>query len=221
MKLPLLVSALLAALTMLLLCGSAHCQDISNGYFLPDQSVKVPDVPEVHAVQRCENYALAADLEAMLRQQNAPISQDAIADKIWSGACLDSPPDLEQVKRRLEDEYILADGRRVRVEAKVMSALPSAPEPFLLPLFHGETYVLYWRNHAYLLVSVLWDETNFYGAGRIFHFRQFTLLDPFETGEKRTVTVDVAKNGLSEFGGTLQVKVTEDKPSQWVPRVKW
>lgn len=217
-----LATMLLAVLGLFACCGNASAQDEQpSGYFVPDQSVKVEKVPEVNAAQHCENYALAADLEAMLRQQHAPISQNQIADRIWSGKCLESPPELEQTKHALEGDYVLDDGRHVRVEATFTNSLPTTPEPFLLPLMNGQTYVLYWRQHAYLLVGALWDETVTSGQQKVFHFREFTLLDPFQRGDKRTVTVDVAKDGLSEFGGTFQVKVTEAKPSEWVPPVKW
>jgi len=215
-----LATLFLAAAALVLLTTTAFAQKPS-GYLLPNQSAKVRNVPDVRAAQRCESYALAADLEAMLRQQNVPISQEALADRIFSGKCLDSPPELGQVKHELEDDYVLDDGRRVRVEAQVTTSLPTSPEAFLLPLLNGQAYVVYWRGHAYLLAGALWDETVASGQQKQFSFRAFTLLDPFESGAKRTVTVDVAKEGLSEFGGTLQVKVTEEKPSEWVPPVKW
>ncbi len=186
---------------------------------IPNQKVEVHDVPSVLASQKCENFAWASDVEAVLRKQNIPLDQHFWADKIYGGAlCLPSAGSFRDLKGFIDGDYVLPDGRHVHLEASYLNSTPNQTEQILGPLTQQRPILLYWRDHAYLLVGAHWDAYVYPTGQRDIRITQLTLEDPYEQGKDRIVEFDPTKQNLSELGGIFEVQATVIDKDPWKPQ---
>src|SRR3954467_15457167 len=77
---------------------------------IPDQWAQVRGVPEVIATQKCENWAWAANIEAILKKDNVPFDQKFWIDKLNGGSvCQPTVGPPEQLPRVVDGNYTLPD----------------------------------------------------------------------------------------------------------------
>src|SRR4051794_14528096 len=75
---------------------------------IPDQWAQVRGVPEVIATQKCENWAWAANVEAILKKDNLPLEQKFWIDKLNGGSvCQPTVGPPEQLPRVVDGNYTL------------------------------------------------------------------------------------------------------------------
>lgn len=182
-------------------------------------TAELPSPPAVGVAQTCENWAWAAGVETILRSEGVALDQHYWVQKSDAGEiCLESLAPLEQIARVINGEYVLDDGRKVRLEARYTVGAPANLDSIILGLRAGRPALLVWRGHAHVLYGVLYDEYASPTGHRFFDIRELKLTDPFLAGDGRLVSFVKDRDNPAEIGGTLEISVTPYTPTDWMHR---
>jgi hypothetical protein len=177
---------------------------------IPDQKATIRNLALVVAQQKCENWAWAAGVEIALLKQGVQLRQNFRTDKVNGGAvCLDSAGSMESLAKQVEGDYVLGDGRKFRLAVHYTDSAPNSSDTIIVPIVSSQPYILYWRGHAYVAESAVWNEYVYPNGQKYMEIKELTLIDPYESGEKRRVKYDVQTNEASELGGIFQVVATQ------------
>jgi hypothetical protein len=189
---------------------AAHAGDDKKkkqAYFLkPDQSTDLESRKMVTARQNCENWALAAGLETLLRKQEVSLDQSFWVMRLNYGeVCVEHLPSMEQLAAVVNREFVLDDGRHVRLELQFVPGAPTNIDTVLAGLKRQEPALLLWRGHPYYLTGATYDERIGRDGGRIFDVKEFRLADTFS--KQPDVTFQKGRDDPNEIDGTLSVSV--------------
>ncbi len=122
---------------LLTLCAQAADKKQQQSYYLkPDQSADLArDTKLITAKQSCENWAVAAGLETMLQQQNVTLDQNFWVMWMNGGElCVSDMPTIEALAREVNKEFVLDDGRHVRLEIHFTPGPPVSIDPVIAGL---------------------------------------------------------------------------------------
>jgi hypothetical protein len=183
-----------------------------------DQNVDIPGLSSATAIQKCENWAWAAGLETILRTQQVDLKQKFWVLKADGGeVCKDNTIDLDSLAHYISGDYVLDDGRHVRLDATTISGLPQGIDPFILAPQAGRPLMLVWKGHPYLYVGMTYDELRFSTGQREFSVTKLKFLDPFGAGpEKQVVYFDREKDSLADISGMMDVIATPVEGTDWL-----
>lgn len=189
---------------------------------IPDQWAQVRGIPEVIASQKCENWAWAASVEAILKKENLPLDQKFWIDKLNGGSvCQPTVGPPEYLPRIVDGNYTLPDGRKFKLESHYYEGAPTSTDRLLVPLALGRPYILWWKQHAYLVTGALWNEYIYPSGQKQMEMKEITLLDPYVTGEKRKTKFVAGTDSSMDICGMMEVIVTPieaDSPWQRLSR---
>lgn len=92
---------------------------------IPDQVADIGAGPMATAKQKCENWALAAGLETMLRQQGIALDQSFWVMRLNLGElCVNTLPSMDALASVVNRDFVLDDGRHVQL---AMHYAPGTP----------------------------------------------------------------------------------------------
>jgi hypothetical protein len=163
-------------------------------------------------------WAWWAGVHAVLEQQKVPLSQSWFVEHNDGGACLnddDHPLTLEQVASGTTGDYLLDDGRKVHVEAKLgPQNLPV--EMIIAAVRVGRPVLLSWKSKPFVVEAIGFDEEVYPGGQRSFTPRTLELVSPVDgKREKLPVTDELA----GQISGVMDIVVSEPDPwRQFSPR---
>ena len=179
-----------------------------NYYIKPDQSAGLAsDTKLITAKQNCENWALAAGLETMLQQQNVALDQNFWVMRMNGGElCLSDLPVIEALTRTVNKEFVLDDGRHVRLEIQFTPGPPVSIDPVIAGLKLQQVTLLLWRGHPYYLTGLTYDERIGRDGTRFFEVKEIRLANTF--AKLPGVTFEKGRDDPAEIQGILSVKVT-------------
>jgi hypothetical protein len=176
---------------------------------VPDQWAQVRGVPDVIALQKCENWAWAADVEAILKKDNVTLDQKYWIDKLNGGSvCQPTVGPPEYLPHVIDGDYTLPDGRKFKLESHYYEGAPTSTDRLLVPLALGRPYILWWKQHAYVVTGALWNEYIFPNGQKQMEMKEISLLDPYVTGEKRKLKFVAGTDSAMDIGGMFEVIVT-------------
>ena len=185
----------------------------------PAVTAELTSPPAGGVAQKCENWAWAGGVEAILRSQGVPLDQHYWVQKSDGGEiCLESLAPLEQIARVLNGEYVLDDGRKVRLEARYTVGSPVNLDSIILGLRGGRPALAVWKGHAYIVYGVMYDEYVAPTGNRYFDIRELKLVDPFFEDEGRLVSFLKDRDDTADLGGTFEVTATPIKLTDWMHR---
>jgi hypothetical protein len=180
---------------------------------------ELPSPPAASVAQKCENWAWAAGVEAILRIQDVPLDQHYWVLKSDGGeVCLESLAPLEQIARVINGEYVLDDSRKVRLEARYAVGSPANLDSIILGLRAGRPALLVWKGHAYILYGVVYDEYISPTGHRFFDIRELKLVDPFYDEDRRLVSFVKDRDDPADIGGTFELTAIPILPTDWMHR---
>jgi hypothetical protein len=183
----------------------------------PDQNVDIAGLASATASQKCENWAWAAGLETILRTQNVDLKQKYWIIKADGGEVCKDSFDLNSLAQYINGEYVLDDGRHVRLEATTISGLPQGVDPFILAPQAGRPLMLVWKGHPYLYVGMNYDELKFASGQREFSVSKLKFLDPFASDPaKQVVYFDREKDDLADISGMMDVIAEPIEGTDWL-----
>jgi hypothetical protein len=196
---------LLLACAVALLHAAGHPKG-QTYYLKPDQTLDLASPKIVTARQSCENWGLAAGLETMLLQQNVALDQSFWVMRLNYGElCVQQLPDMAHVAEVVNQEFVLDDGRHVRLELHFVPGAPTDIDSILAALQHQQPSLLLWRSHPYLLTGATYDERVGRDGTRMFVVKELRLADTF--AGQPGVTFQKGRDNLDEIGGVLTVDV--------------
>src|ERR1700686_1876055 len=105
---------------------SANKKQQQQYYLKPDQTADLASETKlITAKQDCENWALAAGLETILQRQNVALDQNFGVVRLNGGElCPTVLPTIEALTRVVNKEFVLDDGRHVRLEVRFAPGPP-------------------------------------------------------------------------------------------------
>jgi hypothetical protein len=161
----------------------------------------------VAARQKCENWAVAAGLEAMLRLQDVKLDQAFWVIRWNRGEiCLSEIPSIEALAEVVNREFVLDDQRHVQLQLQFTPGPPANPDAMIAALRQQQLSLLFLRGHAYYLTGLTYDEHILASGGRMFVIREMRLADTF-SGNANVVFVN-GEDKAEDIQGVLSVAVT-------------
>ncbi|HEY2114082.1 MAG TPA: hypothetical protein VGJ51_03280 [Candidatus Angelobacter sp.] len=199
------------AILFLLLTISPHAADKKQqqSYYLkPDQSAGLASGAKlITAKQNCENWAMAAGLETMLQQQNVALDQSFWVMRLNGGElCVDDIPSIDALKLVVDRDFVLDDGRHVRLEIHFEPGPPVNVDPVIAGLKLQQVTLLLWRGHPYYLTGITYDERIGRDGTRFFEVKEIRLANTF--AKLPGVTFQKGRDDPGEIQGILSVSAT-------------
>jgi hypothetical protein len=177
-------------------------------YIKPDQTADLAEETKLNtARQNCENWAIAAGLEAMLQQQNVALDQSFWVMRLNGGElCVDDPPTIDALKLVVNRDFVLDDGRHVRLEIRFEPGPPVNVDPVIAALKLQHVTLLLWHGHPYYLIGMTYDERIGRDGTRFFEVREIRLANTY--AKLPGVTFQKGRDDPAEIQGIMSVTVT-------------
>lgn len=176
-------------------------------YVKTDQAVDLSSgVKLVTAKQECENWALAAGVETMLAKQNVALDQNFWVMRMSGGElCLDKLPNMETLTQAVNKEFVLDDGRHVRLEAHFVPGAPVNVDALIAGLRQQQVSLLLWQGHPYYLTGMTYDEHIGADGTRYFEVKEIRLANTY--AKMPGITFQKGRDKPEDIGGILNVAV--------------
>ncbi|MCU1332555.1 MAG: hypothetical protein JWM08_1547 [Candidatus Angelobacter sp.] len=199
------------AVFFLLITLALHAAAQKQGqqyYIKPDQTADLAAETKLNtAKQDCENWAMAAGLETMLQHQNVALDQSYWVMRLNGGElCLDKMPTIDALKLIVNRDFVLDDGRHVRLEIHFEPGPPLSVDPIIAGLKSQQVALLLWRGHPYYLTGVTYDERIGRDGTRFFEVKEIRLANTYP--KLPGVTFQRGKDDPAEIQGILNVSAT-------------
>jgi hypothetical protein len=172
----------------------------------PNQTADLDASKIIPAKQRCENWALAAGLEALLREQNVALDQSFWVMRMNGGElCVSGLPSLDSLARLVDREFVLDDGRHVRLQLNFTPGAPTNIDSLLARLKQGQISLMLWRGHPYYLIGATYDEYVGRDGSRLFEIKELRLANTF--AGIPGVTFQKGRDDPGDISGIMTVSV--------------
>src|SRR5947209_11607622 len=200
-------SAVFFLLIMLSLQSAGQKQG-QQYYLKPNQTADLSAETKLSkARQNCENWAVAAGLETMLQRQNVPLDQSFWVMRLNGGElCLSDMPTIDALTQAVNKEFVLDDGRHVRLEIHFEPGPPVNVDPIIAGLKQQQVTLLLWRGHPYYLTGVTYDERIGRDGTRFFEVKEIRLANTY--AKLPGVTFQKGRDDPAEIQGILSVSAT-------------
>src|SRR5258708_38094991 len=176
-------------------------------YVKPDQTADLAPAKMSTAKENCENWALAAGLETLLQRQNVGLDQSFWVMRLNGGElCVPELPSMDALARVVNKEFVLEDGRHVRLELHFVPGAPVDIGAVIAGLKQQQLSLLLWRGHPYYLAGVTYDERIGRDGSRVFVVKELRLADTY--AKQPGVTFQRDHDNADEIAGTLTISVS-------------
>src|SRR5712672_807991 len=198
------------AVFFLLITLSLHAADRKQQqqyYIKPDQTADLAAETKLgKAKQSCENWGVAAGLETMLQRQNVALDQSFWIMRLNGGElCLSDLPTIDALKLMVNRDFVLDDGRHVRLEIHFEPGAPVNVDPMIAGLKLQQVTLMLWRGHPYYLTGVTYDERIGRDGTRFFEVKEIRLANTYP--KLPGVTFQRGRDDQAEIQGILSVSV--------------
>lgn len=200
--------AICGLLWALISVGQAGDKKKQQFFVKPDQTADLTSKRLVTAKQNCENWSLAAGLEELLASQKVGLDQKFWIMRLYYGElCTDRLPSIEQLAQSVNQDFVLEDGRHVRLELHWIPGAPKNIDSVLFDLKQDRPALLLLRGHPYYLVGATYDE-HIRGDGlRFYEIKELRLTDTLPG--QPSVTFQKSHDNMDEINGILTVTATQ------------
>lgn len=200
------LGAPLLLLTALLLFAAAKKKPQQAYLYKPDQTADLAAADLVTAAQDCENWAMAAGLESMLRQKKINLDQRFWVMRLYGGeVCADELPSPESLAQAVDAEFVLDDGRHVRLQLQFTAGAPSDVDSLIASLEQEQIVVVLWHEHPYYLAGATYDERIGRDGSRLHLIKELRLANTFTN--LPGVTFEKGRDNVGEIQGIISLKV--------------
>jgi hypothetical protein len=176
-------------------------------YSKPGQSIDLEAPKLVMARQNCENWAIAAGLEAMLKPMNVALDQNFWVMHISGGElCAPEAPSADALAGVVNREFVLDDGRHVLLELHYVQRAPDNPDALIAGLRQQHLSLLLLHGHVYYLTGATYDEFINRDGSRLFILTELRLANTF-AGQPGLAFVK-GRDNMDEIGGVITVSAT-------------
>ncbi|HEV2961429.1 MAG TPA: hypothetical protein VG649_06345 [Candidatus Angelobacter sp.] len=194
-------------LLLLVLCTHADDKKKQALYAKPAQTADLETEKFVTAKQNCENWGVAAGLESILKKQDVHLDQNFWVTRINGGElCIADLPSMEALAHAVNSEFVLEDGRHVRLQLRYVPGAPSNVDDVVAGIQHKQLSLLLLRGHAYYLTGVTYDEYIGRNGSRLFEITEMRLADTFP--KLPGSTFQKGHDDPAEIAGIFNISVT-------------
>ena len=185
-----------------------HGQKQQEKYSKLGQVVDLESPKLVAAKQDCENWAVAAGLESMLKQQDVALDQSFWVMRISGGElCAPDVPSADSLAGVVNREFVLEGGRHVNLELHFVSGAPTNIDAVIVSLKQKRLSLLLLRGHPYYLTGVTYDEFINADGTRFFVLTELRLANTF--AHQPDITFVKGRDNVDDIGGLISVSVRE------------
>ncbi|HLW52101.1 MAG TPA: hypothetical protein VKW06_04590 [Candidatus Angelobacter sp.] len=201
-------AAILLVCVSLALAAQAGDKKKTRFFLKPDQTADLRSTKLATGKQSCQNWGLAAGIESMLSRQEVALDQTFWIMRLNHGElCEDRLPSMEQLSQVVNQDFVLDDGRHVRLELHWVPGAPTDIDSVLLGLKQDRPALLLLRGHPYYLVGATYDE-HIRGDGlRLYEIKELRLLDTLPG--RPAITFQKGRDNMDEINGILTVIATQ------------
>jgi hypothetical protein len=171
-----------------------------------DQTADLAPSKMSTARQNCENWALAAGLETILQQQNVALDQSFWVMRLNGGElCIPEMPSMDALAQVVNKEFVLEDGRHVRLELHFVPGAPVDIGGLIAGLKQQQLSLFLWHGHPYYMSGVTYDERIGRDGSRVFIVKELRLADTY--AKQPGITFQRDRDNMGEIAGILSVSV--------------
>lgn len=175
-------------------------------YKNPGQTADLDAGKLVTAKQNCENWALAAGMESMLKREDVALDQNFWVMRINGGElCTTELPKTEVVADVVNREFVLDDGRHVQLELHYAPGVPNNPDALIARLKQQRLSLLLFHGHIYYLTGATYDEYIHGDGSRMFIINELRLANTF--ARQPGLAFIRGRDEMTEIGGVITVSV--------------
>jgi hypothetical protein len=192
---------------MSLHAGDKQSKKLQQNYQLkPDQSAELKSVRLITAKQSCENWALAAGLETMLEKKGIALDQNFWVMRLNYGEICADLPSIDALAKVVNNEFVLGDGRHVRLELQYTDGAPGNVDSIIAGLQQQQVALLIWRGHPYYISGVTYDEYIGKDGSRLFEIKELRLANTF--AGKPGMAFERGRDDAGEIRGIVTITAT-------------
>jgi len=198
------VSAWVIFVSLLPACSFAQDQPVGPTVFLPNQEVRVTNLPALTASKRSE--ALATELEIVLHDKEVCCGRDSALEDVALYATL-SAVSLKELSTKLQGRHLLSDGRSFMVNAEYVPATSINAGGIVVGLKDQHAQLFEWKSRIYVLYGAIFDEDLDADTGAAYAIHKLLLLDPRYSDERRQVEFNRDTDDFGKVQGLLTLSV--------------
>jgi len=185
----------------------AHGQESNPSVFLPNQEVRVTNLPSLTAPSTSTAAVLATALETILHDKAVCCGKDSALEDAVVYAGLSDPVSLKELSDKLQGKHLLSDGRSIVVTAEYAPQSSIGPGLMIGALLGQHALLIQWKSHLYVLYGAVFDETRYYSGQREYAVRKLFLLDPRFSDQRREVVFNRETDDWGKVQGLLTLTV--------------
>lgn len=172
----------------------------------PDQIAELGAVKLITARQSCENWAMAAGLEMMLHEKGVSLDQSFWVMRLNYGEICADLPSIDDLAKVVNNEFVLDDGRHVRLELQFTPGAPDHVDSIIAGLQQKQVAMVIYRSHPYYLSGITYDEYIGKDGSRLFEIKELRLANTF--AGRPGIAFERERDDTGEIQGIVTLTVT-------------
>lgn len=178
----------------------------------PNQVIEIPDALKSFSIsdKGCANDVWAAAVATVLHAQKLDLRAKNFSVRLAGGdGCLQSLPDTDALRKSIEGDYSLGNGRRARVTMAVTPGPPTAPDPLAEQLQAIIPPIAIYKGQPILLYGLTYDEHILPGVYRQLWITELRFVNPAAKigSQQRNVVLTRESNEAGNIEAIIQIKV--------------
>jgi len=183
---------------------------LPQSHIKPGQTAELDGAKLVTARQNCENWAVAAGLETMLRAQDVALDQNFWVMRISGGElCTADVPSAELLSHIVNKEFVLDDGRHVQLELQYLGGVPTNSDALIAALKLQKISLLLFHGHVYYLTGATYDEYINRDGSRMFIITELRLANTFP--REPGLAFVKGRDNIDDISAVISVNVAPSK----------
>jgi hypothetical protein len=164
---------------------------------------KTPAAPPKKKAEACDSDAWAVGVDAMMQSWQVSLGKKFWAERLFNELCL-NPVNLGDAAKQIPGDYVLNDGKKIRVKADVV--LHDFPNPTVIvnAVKADHPFLVSWKNRVLIVTYVDYIENYTNGILTDYTIHKLHLTDPLAGS---TSIYDSTLNKLAEIDGSVMVSV--------------
>jgi hypothetical protein len=201
------ISACVSVSCLALSCLALGQEGNGASAFLPNQEVRVHDLPLLTAPSRSRSAALATALEMIVHDKAVCCGKDSALEDVALYAELSNALSLKELSAKLQGRHLLSDSRAIAVNAQYVPQSAISPGLMIGALLEQHAPIIEWKSHIYVLYGAIFDETRFYSGVPQYSVRKLLLMDPRFSDQRRDAEFKRETDDFGKVQGLLMVTV--------------
>lgn len=156
--------------------------------YLPNEEVRVHDLPSLMAASAHRSAALTTELEIVFHDKSVCCGKDSALEDVALYTTLAGRVPLKELSAKLQGRHLLSSGRPIVVNADYVAQSSVNASLIVGALLEQHASLMEWKSHVYVLYGAIFDETRSYNGPPQYAIHKLLLLDPrFSDGRREVV----------------------------------